>query len=271
MSNPPSELFDIGRFIRARRLAADATRHPLPSRRRHVDHLTQSELAELVGVSTVVISQIEQGRYTNLNEPLLHRIGKVLEFNIQDNAFATGLLTPAPRDQRTPDPAPDWLLDSVTDTLHPVLLFDPAYAILGINQAATAMLGEAAEPFVAAGNAVYAFFDLPHFRTLFPNWEAYASSFPSGMRMAYGVHPRYRAYITSVARQLSARNDFFRRMWEADDPLMVPSVEQELHHPTLGTLRLFQVVTSVVAQPDLTLVEFLPADEETNARLRQKD
>lgn len=264
-----SEFHDIGRFIRARRMASNASDLPeLPRRsRRHTPYITQSELAELVGVTSVVISQIEQGKYPNLSIALLKRIARVLEFNAQQEMFMLGLHTPAADTQLGKKPAPQWLFDSIADVQHPVFVVNPAYDLSGWNEKAVQILGEHAAEFLGTGNAVVSIFRNPQVKMFFADWTEYATTLVSGLRMSYGVHPNYREYVSRFAAEMSVDDEFFRTLWEKDDPLVVPTIEKDLEHPALGRIRVIQIATVVVEAPTFTMVEWLPADEETRARL----
>lgn len=264
-----SEFRDIGRFIRARRMESNALDIPeLPKRlRRHTKYVTQTELAELVDVSSVVISQIEQGKYPNLNIPLLKRIARVLEFNVQQEMFMLGLHTPASEVQIEHEPAPQWLLDSIVDTQHPVFVVNPAYDLAGWNASAEKILGAHGSEFLGTGNAVVSVFQIPQLKEYFVDWQEYAASMVSGLKMSYGVHPEYREYVAAFGERMSAEHEFFRNLWEKDDPLMVPTIEKELNHPTLGRLRIYQIITLIVEATNFTMAEWLPADDETREKL----
>lgn len=263
------EFEDIGRFIRARRMASNAEAiADLPRRRRrHVPYLTQYELAELVDVSTVVISQIEQGKYPNLSVRMLKRIADVLHFHPQDEMFMLGLHTPTAKTQREVDPAPQWLLDSIAERRHPVFVVSPAYDLMGWNESAEKILGEHAQNYLETGNVVVSVFEIPDMKDYFVDWQEFATSLVSGLRMSYGVHADFREYVARFAEKMCERDDFFRELWEKDDPLMLPTIEKELNHPSLGRLRIFQVITLIVEATTFTMAEWLPADEETRAKL----
>lgn len=268
MTFPDAEVKDIGRFIRARRLVSNAEDNKaLPRRRRHVPYITQEELAYLVDVSPVVISQIELGRYPNLNTAILGRIAHVLGFTSQQELFMLGLLAPVKPKAESHDQAPDWMLESVADTQHPTVVMTPAYDLLGWNTKTEEMFGDHATEFFAAGNGLTPIFGMEEMRTFFVDWDEYASSVVSGLRMSYSVHSYLREYITELADALCERDEFFRTHWWKDDPLVIPAIEKELEHPAVGGLRMIQVVTVVVEAPNITMVEFMPADDETQAKL----
>ena len=269
MESIPAEFRDIGRFIRARRMASNALELPeLPRRsRRHTPYVTQNELAERGGVSAVVISQIEQGKYPNLNISLLKRISQVLELNTQQEMFMLGLHTAAPDIQRGREPAPSWLIESIADVRHPVFVVNPAYDLAGWNKTAALILGEDGNEFLGTGNAVVAVFRIPRMKHFFADWNEFASTLVSGLRMSYGVHPDYREYISRFAAGMSEGDEFFHSLWMKDDPLVMPTIEKDLDHPALGHLRIIQIATVVVEAPKFTMVEWLPANEETREKL----
>lgn len=268
MAYPNPEFKDIGRFIHARRIVSNALDNKeLPRRRRHVPYITQEELADLIDVSPVVISQIEQGRYPNLSGSILGRIARVLSFSQQQEMFAFGLLSPVRPKQETHDKAPRWMLDSIADTQHPTVVMTPAYDLLGWNKKTEDMFGDHATEFFSHGNGMTPIFGMPEMRTFFTDWAEYANSMVSGLRMSYAVHSYLREYITHLANDLCERDETFRTQWMKGDPLVIPTIEKELEHPSLGRLLMIQVITIVVEAPNLTMVEFLPADDETREKM----
>src|SRR5690554_5163328 len=116
------EARDIGRFIRARREKTLAHEfRDIPNRRRHVPHLTQSDLAELIDTSTVVVSQIEQGRYPNLNPAILQRLSRVLKLTPQQDSYLLELFKPRPITQKSSLDAPEWVTSSIKLIRHPIV------------------------------------------------------------------------------------------------------------------------------------------------------
>lgn len=268
MDYPNAEFKNIGRFIRARRMVSNASAvQELPNRRRHVPYITQEELAYLVNVSAVVISHIEQGRYPNLNAAILGRIARALSFSQQQEMFAFGLLAPVRPKQESHDKAPKWMLDSIADTQHPTLVMTPAYDLLGWNQKTEDMFDVYAAEFFSYSNGMTPIFGMPEMRTFFADWKEYATSMVSGLRMSYAVHSYLRGHILELAEELAGKDELFRTQWLKDDPLVVPKIEKDIQHPSLGLMRIMQVITVVVEAPNIMMVEFLPADDATKARM----
>lgn len=266
MEEGPREARDIGRYVRARREATAPTAYSeLPNRRRHVQHLTQSDLADLTRISTVVISQIEQGRYPNLNHAILHRIAQTLKLTTQQETYLLGLFEPRAANQKALDPAPDWVHTFITSIEHPVVVVNPAYDIVCVNDP-----GKALNPnFEANRNSATMVFRHPPMREFFVDWLPYVSSVVSGLRMSYAMFPDYRDYIDSIAKQLEATDQIFNDLWNKDDPLVKPTFEKQLNHPELGMLNVLQILTDIVEAPSLTRVEFIPADAETREKFER--
>ena len=263
------ELQDIGRFVRARREAAIAASYEqLPHRRRHVGHLTQGELAELVGVSTAVISQIEQARYPNLSSAILHRISSALRLTPQQDLYLRGLGTPRTISDRNNHPMPAWLIASLASTHHPVIVLNPSYDILLHNDKAKTLFGVYLSRFLRNRNAADTVFGEPGLRSFFEPWSEYAASMVSGLKMSFALFPDFRDQIEDVAARVRTTDDTFRQLWDQSDPLVRPSIEKILRHPVLGELQVYQILTDLVEAKWLTKVEFIPANEETAAKMR---
>lgn len=262
------EAKDIGRFIRARREKTDAsTFRDVPGRRRHVPHLTQSDLAELIGVSTVVISQVEQGRYPNLNRHLLREIAQALEFTQQQRLFVMGLFELRPEEQESRQDAPHWLITSINQISHPVLVVNPAYDLAGFNEKAAALLYDMDLKVSPMRNGAVSIFQLPAVRTFIEDWQSYAASLVSGIKMNYATFPAWRDYIDDLIPRIEKSDPLFHQLWIQDDPLVVPTIAKSFHHHKLGKLNLKQILTDVVEVPSLTRIDFSPVDIETRKKL----
>lgn len=220
----------------------------------------------MIGVSPVVISQIEQGKYPNLNHTILRRISTALRFNHQQEMYVLGLLSPRPEIQKARSEVPSWIVESVNDRQNPVMVVNPAYDLMAWNSGVSTLLGDYSDAFFRTCNAAISVIRLPEMKTFFADWDEYARSIASGMRMSYGVHAEYRNYLSNLADDLAAENTVFADQWHKDDPLVTATIEKELNHTSLGTLRMIQIVNVIVEAPQLTQVEFLPADEATAAK-----
>lgn len=262
------ELQALGRFVRARREAAHSSSYTqLPGRRRHVNHLTQGELAELVGVSTAVISQIEQARYPNLNSGILHRISAVLHLTPQQDLYMCGLGVARTTSDRSNQPVPPWLVASLGSIHHPVVVLNPCYDILLYNNEAKTLFGAYISKFLRNRNAADTIFGEPELKSFFTPWADYAASMVSGLKVSYALFPDFRDHIEAVASRVQASDETFRQLWHKADPLVPPTIEKVFQHPTLGELQVYQILTDLVEAKWLTKIEFIPANAETAAKM----
>lgn len=270
MDTTSPEIRAIGRFLRSQRERSIAGEYrQLPERRRHAQHLTQAELAELVGVSTVVISQIEQGRYPHLTVSLMQRLTAVLRLMLQQEVYLHGLLAPRQLHQRGREDAPVWLVNAANMVAHPVAVVNPALDLLHTNQAWHALFDHHMEHLIASGSAARAVFLVPGLRTFIQEWDDYAATVVSFLRMSWAMNPEYRDYTERLADALARDSEVFRMLWEQDDPLARVTLEKSLDHPKLGTMRVLQILTDIVEASPLTRIEFFPADEESAEKMHR--
>lgn len=270
MDDVAPEIRAVGRFIRAQRERTPAAAYrQLPGRRRHVLHITQAELAELVDVSTVVISQIEQGRYPNLTTSLMRRLITVLNLTPQQDVYLQGLLTRRPTRQREREDPPAWVVTAADMVTHPVAVVNPALDLLHANPAFHARFGRHMDAVLATGNAARSVFCLPELRAFINDWDDYAASAVSFLRMSWSMHAEFREYVERLAYDLSLHSESFRVLWGKDDPLARVTLEKSLNHPTLGTMQVLQILTDIVEASPLTRIEFFPADTESTGKMRQ--
>lgn len=261
------EARDIGRFIRARREKTLAHEfRDIPNRRRHVPHLTQSDLAELIDTSTVVVSQIEQGRYPNLNPAILQRLSRVLKLTPQQDSYLLELFKPRPITQKSSLDAPEWVTSSIQLIRHPIVVVDPALGLICLNKTAEWLFESMRPGFTPKSNAAESIFMIPAARKSFVEWEEYTASLVSGLRMTYAMYPEFRDHIDELASRLEVADPHFRTQWNLDDPLLKPTMEKKLIHPEAGELNVLQILTDIVEAPGLTRVELVPADETTRQK-----
>lgn len=265
-----SEARDIGRFIRVKRELAKIESFPqFPRRRRHVQHLTQGELAELVGVSTIVISQIEQSRYPNVTAAILQKIANALEFTQQQRIYLLGLLQVRPEIEKVEDEVPAWIPGYVEQMRYPALIVNPVFDVVAVNDAAKAFLSGSSQREVLGDNLVRIVFKEPGMRDFISDHSAMAASVVSGTKMFFAVNPEYRNRIEALGEELSEGDEYFTSMWQQDDPLVAATIEKEFNHPVLGKLNINQILTDIVEARNLTKIDFLPADEATRTKLAE--
>jgi transcriptional regulator with XRE-family HTH domain len=243
----------------------------LQNRRRHVEHLTQADLAELAGVSVSLVAQVERGRYDNLNLALLRRLVDALDLGDDHQRYVQHMVQlgeePAPE---APDDVPE-SVRSVVDTCgpSPAMVLNPRFDVLYWNAAAAGMIIDFGQLPEAERNLVVAMFCVPEMRARWAEWAHSARNMVSSLRMQASLHPAYRASIDELAGDLSREDPLFARWWAEEDPQLSLDRERDFYHPRLGTLRLYQTLSEVPGSPHLSLLQFSPRDEETGHALEQ--
>lgn len=268
--NNSQEVRDIGRFIRARREASDASSYSeLPARRRHVQHLTQNDLADLVDMSTVVISQIELGRYPNLSLANLEKIAAALRLTTQQEIYVFGLFQERTAQQLRELPEPAWLRPSIDQIAHPVIVANPMLDVVVMNSKARNLLADINPESKDFKSSFLTVFQQPTAREYFSNWDHYTASMVSAIKMNHATMPAWRQYIEERAEIIAETDMRFRELWMQDNPLIAPTLEKTFNHPEVGPLNMKQVLSGIIEAPGLTKVEFVPSDDTTRSRMAQ--
>lgn len=259
----------IGSYLRQQRLRLDGRLHGPAKDRRHVAHLTQADLAELAGVSEALIAQIETGRYVNLNERVLARLGSALRFNASQETYLRNLLVGAPGDHPHAAVTLTSGTRSVVDSAMPVPSFvsDCCFNLLYWNPALVAMLGDFANLPLADRNVIWSMFRDPAMRRNWVDWEGNARNLVAALRMQRSMFPHRQADFDALIARLLPLDAQFAAWWETTEPDLHPVRDKDYLHPVVGRLRLFQTATSVLGTPDLAIVHMTPRDDETRARL----
>lgn len=259
----------IGAFLRQHRLRLDGRVHGPAKDRRHVRYLTQTDLAELAGVSEALVAQIESGRYENLNERVLARLARALQMQPSQETYLRNLLAVSPRTNQPAMAALSPAACSVVDAAMPVPSFvaDCCFYLLYWNPALAAMLGDFSTQPVANRNVIWSMFRDPAMRRYWVDWEGNARNLVAALRMQRSIFPHRLADFDALVDRLTAVDEQFAVWWESTDPDLNPVRDKEYLHPDVGPLRLFQTATSVLGAPELAIVHMTPRDVETRAKL----
>jgi transcriptional regulator with XRE-family HTH domain len=266
----------IGDFLRQRRLSLQPDRFAaLIKRRRHVDHLTQTDLAELAGVSVAVVAQVETGRYENINPALVLRLSRALQLDQDQERYLLNFLQPVPAPvaghASPPQSNVTAGIRSVVDNAepNPAVLINARFDILYWNLSATKLLGDFGAMPADKRNVLWSMFGVPEMRQVWVGWESNARNMVAGIKMIASFNPVYRPSINSLVAELCQADPDFRRFWAEEDPGMQPNMEKGYIHPRLGPMQLFQTVTEIMGSPDLSYILFTPGDKATEALFRQ--
>lgn len=253
----------IGQFLRTRRERLSPRQVGLPPgiSRRRVPGLRREEVALLAGVSPDYYTRLEQGRATRVSDEILDAVARTLflsdvETEHLRNLARPATATPEPRASAAPVRADEplaLLLTAVPDV--PALLLNTRLDIVAANAPAEAVfdVSRMDQP----PNAARQLFLHPEARSRYVNWEAIASETVAQLRLMTGRRPGD-AQLTALVTDLSTRSEPFRRLWNTGNVTEKRIGTAHIAHPLIGRLEFGYHMLTVPAQPDRSLLIYLP-------------
>ncbi|MEU1983409.1 helix-turn-helix transcriptional regulator [Nocardia sp. NPDC019395] len=263
---------ELGAFLRSRREELRPSDVGLPpGTRRRTPGLRRAELAILAGVSTEYLARLEQGRDRRPSRQVLDALVSALRLSESDQhqlrrlvKAARGIRYPAvepPRREIRPtvrmlldrlEPAPAVVVNRLTDVLAHTDGFAGLMAPIGLLDRTPANL------------ARFALTD-PRARTAYLSWDEIADARVAALTAAPHLTD---PYVNSLADELTALTGaVFTSRVRAPSAALARSGVEELRHPDVGDLRLAFEMLALPDSDDQQLIVYLPADEDTSARL----
>jgi transcriptional regulator with XRE-family HTH domain len=240
---------------------------------RRVPGLRRAEVAQLAGVSVEYYTRLERGNLAGASEGVLDAIARALQldeserehlFDLARAASAAGGGT-RPRRAAVARAVPssvDRILDGMTEI--PALVRDARLDILAINPLGRALYSEAFETATGPVNlARFCFLD-PRARTLYPNWDDWASTITDLLRTEAGRTP-YDKGLTDLVGELSTRSEEFRTRWATHNVRLHRTGVTHFRHPVVGNLELVFTAMDLPGQPGLTLKAYTAAADSPSA------
>lgn len=260
----------LGAFLKDRRSRLDAAALGFSGRRR-TPGLRREEVAQRAGISATWYTWLEQGRGGPPSPQVLDRLTEALLLTEAErehlffvgigrppNARSKGVEGVTPRLQR--------LLDSLRFV--PAIIATPHWDIVAWNDAARVVLTDYPTFEPHDRNILRRIFLDPRTRSGQGDWEGIARFLVATFRAEtarFGEDERSKEIID----ELSAVSDEFRTMWTASEVRTTGEGAKALRHPTVGRLELEYSSFCVDGRPDLKLVTYTPAGEESAAKLRR--
>jgi transcriptional regulator with XRE-family HTH domain len=270
LAPPPSEerRSELTDFLRTRR--AQVTPHDagLPSNgRRRTPGLRREEVAQLAGVGLSWYTWLEQGRDIKPSAQVLDALARVLRLGTAERAHLFHLARvelPLPGGDY-PREAPPELADFVERVApNPAYLLGPRTDVLAWNAAATAMLGEPTRAPDGRQNLLWWLFTTDGLRT--EQRQATARSTLARFRAEQARRigdPDFAALVDA----LYETSEQFRTWWPRHEVLTDQLGTKTIEHPDAGRLVLHHLQSAPTSHPDLRLIQFAPADDETRHAL----
>jgi len=260
-----------GEFLRACRLRLDPASLGFAPGRRRTPGLRREEVAQLASISPTWYTWLEQGRGGAPSKAVLNRIASGLRLTAteREHLFILAFGHPPESHFRGPDtitPRLQRVLDAMTDS--PAIIKTVSWDVIAWNRAAAAVLTDYGAIAREKRNILRLMFSDSQVRSLQKEWESVASI----------VVNAFRADVTRAGRppetdrlieELSLSSPEFAALWRRNDVAGHAEGIKHLHHPQLQDIALEFSTFIVDGRPDLSMMVFNPADEQSQQRIRQ--
>ncbi|AUG81549.1 XRE family transcriptional regulator [Kitasatospora sp. MMS16-BH015] len=264
---------ELAAFLRSRRERLDPARLGLPAhqRARRTPGLRREEVAELAGVSTDYVVRLEQGRGLRPSAEVLTALARALCLDPGERDYLFDLAG-----HRRPDttvglavgaaPSLARLVDDLSPL--PAMLLDHRYDILAWNPEMARLLpGFEAVP-SARRNAMWLCLLHPEMRGFYADREAVLRDGFAHLRAAWAAHPQDRE-LSGLIAEFATQDEGFARLWADREVSVNGRGRKELRHPVAGTITVDFEVLLPLQDPELRLLVYRPADEESRACLHR--
>ncbi|MYQ94709.1 helix-turn-helix domain-containing protein [Streptomyces sp. SID4946] len=262
---------ELAAFLRSRRERLDPGRLGLPSHRRarRTPGLRREEVAELAGVSTDYVVRLEQGRGLRPSAEVLEALARALCLDSGERDYLFDLaerrrpgITGGPAATAAPSLAR--LVGDLSPL--PAMLLDHRYDILAWNPEMARLLPgfEAVPP--ARRNAMRLCLLHPEMRGFYADREQVLRDGIAHLRAAWAAHPEDRELSCLIAEFVTQDQDF-ARLWSEREVSVNGRGRKLLRHPVAGAITVDFEVLLPLQDPELRLLIYRAADEESRASL----
>ncbi|MET3982954.1 helix-turn-helix transcriptional regulator [Streptomyces sp. PvR034] len=264
---------ELAAFLRGRRERLDPERLGLPSHRRarRTPGLRREEVAELAGVSTDYVVRLEQGRGLRPSVQVLTALARALCLDPGERDYLfdlAGHRRPGITGGADAGAAPS--LARLVGDLSPLpaMLLDHRYDILAWNPEMARLLPgfEAVPP--ARRNAMWLCLLHPEMRGFYADREQVLRDGVAHLRAAWAAHPQDRE-LSGLIAEFATQDEDFARLWAEREVSVNGRGRKVLRHPVAGAITVDFDVLLPLQDPELRLLVYRAADEESRASLHR--
>ncbi|NCH98317.1 XRE family transcriptional regulator [Cronobacter malonaticus] len=260
----------LGDFLRARRLGLDPASFGFLPGRRRTPGLRREEVAQLANISPTWYTWLEQGRGGTPSREVLNRIAAGLRLTPpeRDHLFILAFGHP-PESRVSPSgsitPRLQRMLESLTI---PAIIKTAIWDVVAWNYPAAVVLKDYALLPPARRNILRLLFTDPEALEMQHDREGVARLIVNAFR-ADAVRLGASEEIARLVEELSAQSADFARLWRNNDVAGHGEGLKMLHHPQIGTIALEFCTFSVEGRPDLSMMLFNPATDESRMKIER--
>ncbi|EMD9275217.1 helix-turn-helix domain-containing protein [Cronobacter malonaticus] len=260
----------LGDFLRARRLGLDPASFGFLPGRRRTPGLRREEVAQLANISPTWYTWLEQGRGGTPSREVLNRIAAGLRLTPpeRDHLFILAFGHP-PESRVSPSgsitPRLQRMLESLTI---PAIIKTAIWDVVAWNYPAAVVLKDYALLPPARRNILRLLFTDPEALEMQHDREGVARFIVNAFR-ADAARLGASEEIARLVEELSAQSADFARLWRNNDVAGHGEGLKMLHHPQIGTIALEFCTFSVEGRPDLSMMLFNPATDESRMKIER--
>jgi transcriptional regulator with XRE-family HTH domain len=262
----------LGSYLKDRRGKLDAAALGLSPGRRRTPGLRREEVAQRADISTTWYTWLEQGRGGAPSADVLERIARALMLTDaeREHLFLIGLGRPPEVRYRPVEgitPRLQHILDAFT--VSPAIIRTLTWDVVAWNKAAAAVLTDYSTLEAHQRNILRLMFGRSQVREAQYDWQSVARFVVSAFR-ADVARAGAGEHVKPLVDELSRNSPEFAVLWREND---IAAGQHEgvkrLRHPKLGELQLEYSAFGVEGRPDLTMVVYNPAGDESADKVRK--
>ncbi len=262
---------NLGIYLRDRRTRLDPAALGFAGGRRRTPGLRREEVASRANISPTWYTWLEQGRGGAPSADVLDRIanGLMLTEPEREHLFMLGLgRPPEVRYKRVEGVTPR--LQRVLDALEvsPALIKTATWDVVAWNRAAAALLTDYSQLPREERNILRLMFGSQRVQAAQEDWESVAR-FVVGAFRADAARAGATEEITKLVAELSRASPDFDRLWRDNDVVAHGEGLKRIRHPEFGLIELEFSAFAVDGRPELGMVVYNAASDETAALIRR--
>ncbi|QXJ26588.1 helix-turn-helix domain-containing protein [Actinomadura graeca] len=261
---------ELAAFLRTRRERLDPDDFGLPARRRsrRTPGLRREEVAELAGVSTDYVVRLEQGRGLRPSADVVEALSRALRLAPDERAYLFDLARHRPRNADKPATTVAPPLARLVADLSPLpaMLLNHRYDILAWNDEIARLLLDFDTLPPSQRNSMWLCLMHPETREFYVDRERVVREGIAHLRAAWAAHPEDQA-LTDLIAEFTAGDEEFARLWAEGDVRVNGRGRKVMRHPEVGVVAVDFETLMPLQDPNLRLVIYRAADEESQAAL----
>lgn len=266
MTTVPTET--LATFLRDRRARLDPATFGFQGRRR-TPGLRREEVAQRAHISPTWYTWLEQGRGGAPSAGVLERLSSALMLTDpeREHLYLLGLGRP-PEARYRPGDGVSPRLQRVLDALSPcpALVRTATWDVVAWNRAATVLFTDYARLAPEARNILRLMFSSARVRAMQEDWASVARFVVASFR-ADAARAGAGAAIAQLVDELCRTSPEFDALWRDHDVVTPGEGVKRIHHAALGLIELEFSSFAVDGRPDLAMVVYNPANDDSARRI----